>query len=313
MAVGTSEAIRQTTISRDGTPIAWWHSGSGPDLLPAHGTTADHTRWRPCCRCSSRGPPCMRWTAAAAAAAGTHGYSLAAEADDVAAVVETIGRPVDVFGHSYGALVALEAALRSRGVRRLVLYEPALGTTTFPEETARMERSLAAGRREDVIVIVLRDLAGMTEEQLAVSRSLPSWEGRVAAAHTVVRETRAEEALPVRPGPLQRIPGADPPAAREREPAVAAGGDRRRRRLGARGPGDAPDRPWARGDAVGAATGGGCDPRVRPRGSCRPAVHHSPELRGDLRRHSSSRPACRPAAASRSARSGPPSPATRGQ
>ena len=44
MTVGTTEAIRQTTISRDGTPIAWWRSGVGPDLLLVHGTTAGRER-----------------------------------------------------------------------------------------------------------------------------------------------------------------------------------------------------------------------------------------------------------------------------
>ncbi len=194
MTVGTTEAIRQMTVSRDGTPIAWWRSGSGPDLLLVHGTTADHTRWETMLPLLE-----AHATVHAVDRRGRGGsgdapaYSLAAEADDVAAVVEAIGGRVDVFGHSYGALVALEAALRSSGLHRLVLYEPALGARTFPAETARMERSLADGRREDVIVTLMRDLAGMTDGQVAVARSLPSWANRVAAAHTVVRETRAEE------------------------------------------------------------------------------------------------------------------------
>jgi pimeloyl-ACP methyl ester carboxylesterase len=206
MTVGTTEAIRQTTISADGTPIAWWRSGSGPDLLLVHGTTADHTRWETMLPLLE---PYATVHAMDRRGRGGSGdsdrYSLAAEADDVAAVVQAIGRPVVVFGHSFGALVALEAAMLSRGVRRLVLYEPAIGLTTFPEETARLEHSLAAGRREDVIVTVLRDIAGMTEEQLAVVRSLPSWAGRVAAAHTVVREARAEEDYRFDPARLTAI------------------------------------------------------------------------------------------------------------
>jgi pimeloyl-ACP methyl ester carboxylesterase len=195
MTVGTIEAIRQTTVSRDGTPIGWWRSGGGPDLLLVHGTTADHTRWETMLPLLEPHATVHAMDRRGRGGSGDSAeYSLAAEADDVAAVVEAIGRPVDVFGHSYGALVTLEAALRSTGVRRTVLYEPALGTTTFPEETARMERSLADGRREDVVVTLLRDLAGMTDEQLAAARALPSWMGRVAAAHTVVREMRAEEA-----------------------------------------------------------------------------------------------------------------------
>lgn len=35
----------ETVQSRDGTPIAYWRSGSGPPLVLVHGTTADHQRW----------------------------------------------------------------------------------------------------------------------------------------------------------------------------------------------------------------------------------------------------------------------------
>jgi pimeloyl-ACP methyl ester carboxylesterase len=56
-----------------------------------------------------------------------------------------------------------------------------------------MDDLLAQGRREDVVIALLRDLAGMTEEQLRRAMSLPSWPNRVAAAHTVVRETRVED------------------------------------------------------------------------------------------------------------------------
>jgi pimeloyl-ACP methyl ester carboxylesterase len=194
MTSGTAVAVRRTTTSRDGTPIAWWCSGAGPDLLLVHGTTADHTRWETMLPLLEPHATVHAMDRRGRGGSGDAAeYSLAREADDVAAVVAAIGGPVDVFGHSYGALVTLEAALRSSGMRRLVLYEPALGTTPFPEETARMERSLAEGRREDVVVTLLRDIAGMTEEQLTVARSFPSWAGRVAAAHTVVRETRTEE------------------------------------------------------------------------------------------------------------------------
>src|SRR4029450_11134152 len=44
---GTDEATMTRVTSRDGTQIAYWASGEGPPLMVVHGTTADHTRWRP--------------------------------------------------------------------------------------------------------------------------------------------------------------------------------------------------------------------------------------------------------------------------
>ena len=87
----------EKVTSSDGTPIAYWSSGSGPDLVVVHGTSADHTR------------------------------------------------------------------------------------------------------REEVVVALLREIAGLTDEQVEWSRADPSWAGRVAAAHTVVRETRAVEAYRFEP------------------------------------------------------------------------------------------------------------------
>jgi pimeloyl-ACP methyl ester carboxylesterase len=33
--------------SKDGTPIACWHSGYGEPLLLIHGTASDHGAWNP--------------------------------------------------------------------------------------------------------------------------------------------------------------------------------------------------------------------------------------------------------------------------
>ncbi len=115
------------------------------------------------------------------------------------AVADATGGPIDVLGHSYGAHCCLEAPLLTSGIRRLVLYEPALIPVTPPGWTDRMDDLLARDRREDVVIALLPDLAGMPEEQLRRTMSLPSWPNRVAAAHTVVRGTRAEDAYRFEP------------------------------------------------------------------------------------------------------------------
>lgn len=191
----------ERVASPDGTPIAVHRSGQGRPLVLVHGTTATAARWQAvlplledhvtACAVDRRGR--------GASGDGT-AYSLAREAEDVAAVVDAVGADAaddggaDLLGHSYGALVALEAAFLTTRVRRLVLYEPVVtGEGSFPPGTeARFVELLAQGRREDVVVELLRDLAGIPEEDLALMRADPSWAERVAAAHTVVRETQAE-------------------------------------------------------------------------------------------------------------------------
>ncbi len=189
------QVVLEQAISRDGTTIGFRRSGNGPGLVLLHGTSADASRWEPLL-------PQLEAVATVYAVdrrgrgASDDGlaYSLEAEAYDVVAVIDAVGSPVDVLGHSYGALCAVEAARLTDGIRRLVLYEPALVDTAPPGFNDRLEELTRAGRREDAVTMLLREGAGLTEEQLAQVRALPSWTGRVAAAHTIAREQRVEEA-----------------------------------------------------------------------------------------------------------------------
>jgi pimeloyl-ACP methyl ester carboxylesterase len=189
------QVIHARVISRDGTPIGFRRSGQGRGLVLVHGTGADASRWDGLLPDLE---PTVTVYAVDRRGRGSSGdaqtYSLEAEAYDLTAVIDAVSGPVDVLGHSYGALCAVEAARLNPGLRRLVLYEPALTDMAPPGFTDRLAELTAADRREEVVTTLLRDLAGLTEEQLCQVRALPSWIGRLAAAHTVVREQRVEEA-----------------------------------------------------------------------------------------------------------------------
>lgn len=187
-----------TVYSADGTPIAYSRSGAGPPLVLVHGATADHTRWQPVLPLLE---PYYTVYAVDRRGRGSSGdnepYAIEREFEDVAAVVDAIGEPVDLLGHSFGAFCALEAALLTRNIRKLILYEPPQPGVegTLPPETAkRMQALLDAGDRDGVIAAFLQDVAGMPPEQVEMMRSLPAWHGRTAAAHTILRESRAIEA-----------------------------------------------------------------------------------------------------------------------
>jgi pimeloyl-ACP methyl ester carboxylesterase len=91
-----------------------------------HGTSADHSRWAPVLPAFEQ-----RYTVCAVDRRGRGGsgdsrdFVMEREFEDVAAVVDSFREPVILLGHSYGGLCALEAALLSRNVRALVIYEPA--------------------------------------------------------------------------------------------------------------------------------------------------------------------------------------------
>ena len=186
-----------TVTSKDGTAIALARSGEGPPLVLVHGTTADHTRWKPLLAALE-----ARFTVHAMDRRGRGGsgdaadYAIEREFDDVAAVIDAIGEPVFLLGHSYGAVCSLEASLRTRNLRKLVLYEPPIRTTGSlypPGTTERLQALLDQGDRDGVVATFFAEVVRAPDEELRMLRSLPNWPARVAAAHTIPREMRIND------------------------------------------------------------------------------------------------------------------------
>ncbi|HLW93361.1 MAG TPA: alpha/beta hydrolase [Roseiarcus sp.] len=192
----TKASVPYITRSRDGAEIACWKSGSGPALILVHGTMADHTRWKPILPELE-----AKFTVYAMDRRGRGGsadeaqpYALTREFEDVAAVVDAVyadtGEAPSALGHSHGAICSLEASLLTPHLKKLVLYEPPV--PAGPEVVLKLEKLLQEGKREEVVSAFLREIVRMPEEQLGAIQSLPSWEGRVAAAHTIVRELKEQ-------------------------------------------------------------------------------------------------------------------------
>ncbi len=178
--------------SADGTILACDVAGDGPPLVLVHGTSTDHTRWAPVITALSADFTTYAMDRRGrGASADAEAYSIELEFDDVAAVIDGIGGAVDVLGHSYGAVCSLEATLRTSRVRRLVLYEPPLpvGIEIYPPGLIeRLDQLLAAGDQDGVVATFFREVVRMPEAELDIMRSDPSWEARMAAAHTIPRE-----------------------------------------------------------------------------------------------------------------------------
>jgi pimeloyl-ACP methyl ester carboxylesterase len=201
-----------SVVSGDGTRIALWRSGSGRPLVAVHGTTADHTRWATVLPALE-----SHFTVYAMDRRGRGGsgdaehYAIEREFEDVAAAVDGIGEPVILLGHSFGGLCSLEASLRTANVQRLILYEPPIpiGIEIYtPGLIDRLQALLDAGDREALLTTFMSEVVRVPPDQLEFLRSLPAWEARLAAAHTLVRETRVDEKYRFQP---ERWRGFDTP------------------------------------------------------------------------------------------------------
>ena len=187
--------------SPDGTPIAVFTTGSGPPLVLVHGASADHTTFRVV------GPMLARRFSVHAmdrrgrgASGDVEPYAVEREFEDVAAVTDAIaghaGQTVAVVGHSFGGRVALGGALRTNAIRAVVCYEgapPAAEERYQPEGAEeRIREQVAGGHPDEALATFLREIVGMTAEDLARYRADPVWPRRAAAAHTIIRELDAE-------------------------------------------------------------------------------------------------------------------------
>ena len=119
------------------------------------------------------------------------------ECDDIAAVLAAVPGPVDLIGHSFGALCALEAVRAGAAVRRLVLYEgvPRDGRTISPDGLAeRAEALIREGRPEAALDLVLAEVEHHGPAQLARDHHGPSWSASVAGIEVLDRELGVENA-----------------------------------------------------------------------------------------------------------------------
>ena len=182
--------------SKDGSRIAYSRSGSGPPLVLVHGTTADHTRW-------ARVLPELEthFTVYALDRRGRGGsgdaapYAIEREFEDVAAVVDAVGQPVFLLGHSYGAICSLEASLLTDNVRRLILYEPPIpleGPIYPPGVPERIQALVNAGDPEAALEVFFRQVVRMPDREFEAYRALPAWRVRIALAPTIPRELTIE-------------------------------------------------------------------------------------------------------------------------
>lgn len=199
----------ERVISADGTPIAYWRGGGGPPLLLVHGTTADHSRWVPLLpRLEPHFTVYMMDRRGRGDSGDGPAYSLGREAEDVAAVIEAIGEPLFLLGHSFGGLCSLEAAMLTDKVRRLALYEPVLsiGTPIYsPAVLDQLQALVDRGEREAATELFFREIVEMPEPRLQEFRRLPAWKIRVALAPTIARELIVEETYRFDAGRIGRL------------------------------------------------------------------------------------------------------------
>jgi pimeloyl-ACP methyl ester carboxylesterase len=152
MTAMPADLAARTVHSADGTTISYHTTGTGPDVLVVPGAlndAADYTALADALATHFTVHTIQRRGRVGSGPQG-HEYGIAAECADLAAVRAATGARY-VFGHSYGGLVALEAARRDPGIAKLALYEPGVSVQGLisMDWIPQYRRFLAQGRPFD--------------------------------------------------------------------------------------------------------------------------------------------------------------------
>ncbi|MGO9339827.1 MAG: alpha/beta fold hydrolase [Terracidiphilus sp.] len=184
----------ETVTSADGTRIAYWQEGAGPPLLLVHGGVCDHLAWYFVVPLLANKFTLYTYDRRGRGESGdTPPYAVEREVEDIAAMLKAIGEPSHLLGHSAGGMLALLAAEQTDDLLCLILYEPAfvvegVRERPAPEALDKMKALLAAGDRDEVIRMAIRETVGFSEPEIAILEAGPDWEQLRSVAHAIPQD-----------------------------------------------------------------------------------------------------------------------------
>lgn len=182
----------EKTESTDGTPIAYQRTGSGPALVLVVGAFCDRTTTATLTPLLAPHFTVFEYDRRGRGDSGAGGeYAVEREVEDLAAVMRAAGGSAFAFGHSSGAVLALEAAARRVPITRLALYEPPYtapaGSDGSDELLDAVRDRLAADDPDGAAAAFMRG-SGAPPEAVEGARQSPWWLRMRALAPTLVHD-----------------------------------------------------------------------------------------------------------------------------
>jgi pimeloyl-ACP methyl ester carboxylesterase len=198
--------------SKDGTSIAFDRSGEGRALVLVGGALSDRSAAFPMAAYLAPHFTVVAYDRRGRGDSGdTAPYAVNREVEDIEALILAAGGSAFVFGHSSGAVLALEATRTIPGrIPKLALYEPPFivddSRAPLPGDyVTRLDEMVSTGRRGDAVEFFMTTGPDVPAEVVAGMRQEPFWPSMEAVAHTLAYDgTVMGDTTGGSPAPLER-------------------------------------------------------------------------------------------------------------
>jgi pimeloyl-ACP methyl ester carboxylesterase len=182
----------RTTLSADGTKIAFDQTGQGPPVILVVGAFNDRSAGAPLAKALESKLTVLNYDRRGRGASGdTQPYAVEREVEDLDALIREAGGTARVFGYSSGAHLALAAAAHGLNITKLALYDaPFIVGDDVPRPpkdiAAQLAELISSNRRGDAVELYQTRLVGIPEQVVVQLRDAPFRPALEAIAHTLV-------------------------------------------------------------------------------------------------------------------------------
>lgn len=194
----------KTTRSKDGTTLAYEVHGSGPALVYITGASCFRA-FKPVrddVREFAKEFTVYTYDRRGRGDSGdTPPYAVAREVEDIEALIDAAGGRAHLYGHSSGAVLALEAALHlGDKVHKVVMYDPSYvhdeaEKASYGQLSQKVRGLLKAGENKAAMRTFLKGI-GMPGPFVWLLPLFPGWKTMVALAPTLAYDIALTEDLP---------------------------------------------------------------------------------------------------------------------
>lgn len=199
----------EKVISRDGTVIAFEKKGSGPPLIFISGAIC-HRKFQPIiddAKILSKAFTVYNYDRRGRGDSGdTETYSVRSEIEDIEALIDSAGGSAYIYGHSSGAILAMETALEiPNKVKKIYIYDPPYVSNEkeykeYQMTKERIKTLLEKGKNSKAISEFLVSI-GMPRIFTFFLPLTPGWKRTVQLAPTLLYDITLTE----NPAPVKRL------------------------------------------------------------------------------------------------------------